>query len=140
MGETLAPQHRPRGIAIVSLLLTLQAVFSLCLAAILLYLGVSGVRNAAAAHKATAATLTTAMMVVGDGVLLTVAIAALLIAWSIWRKGIRTFTAIAILETFALLASLAMLGGGNVWLFVAYGALAVVTVVYLCADRQLQTA
>ncbi len=138
MLEMLTPPPRSRSLIIVSLLLALQGISWLVFAVLTFVLGIITVRNAVADHKPTAAALTTAFAALGGGFFLIIGLLVILLAWGMWRQKGWAFWGSVILEGLSLFISLASLCGGIIWPLLSEGVLAVMILVYLCADRQVR--
>jgi uncharacterized membrane protein (DUF2068 family) len=138
MGETLVSAPRRRGITIVSLLMTLQAITFWILAVFVFVVVMNTALSAAGHHKPTAASLITAVAVVGGGSFFLLGLLVLLLAWGPWRQKNWAFWCRTILEGLLLLISFVGLFGGMTWVTISEGVLAAVILVFLFVERQVR--
>lgn len=138
MQEILTPSPRPRGLIVVSLLLTIQGISFLVFAVLIFALGVITVRNAVAGHKPTAAALTTAFAALGGGFFLITGLLVFVLTLFMWKQRGWAFWVTVAIEGFVLLISLVLLCGGIIWFLISEGVLAAAILACLFANRQLR--
>jgi hypothetical protein len=126
MAELVVSRQRSRRILIASLCVALQSISLLALAVFVFVVGITSIASAGAQHKATAASLSTGVVIMGGGFCLVSGLLVGLLAWRLWKQKRWDFWPIVLLESCWLLLLVALwLSSALNWIIIGEITLAV---------------